>query len=280
MHIFWYSLMGILQGLTEFLPVSSSGHLSAARNLISRWAPGGTESILHAPPLLMEVCLHAGTLAAIVLIYRKDIRHLLKGFFRAAYATVSGRGPEIWRTDSGARMALVVIAGSVPTAVIALAIEPAAIQISGSLMLLGITYLVLTALLFFTRWLEGGDSDAGLKTALLIGVAQGISVIPGISRSGLTIATGLFVKLRRDEAARVSFLMSIPAVAGATVLKAVEFSGEIGGSAIGGYLAGAVVAFITGCVALKVLIKMVQKGRLWWFAPYTAVVGFVLVILS
>jgi len=280
MAFFWHALLGLIQGLTEFLPVSSSGHLAAARMMIERWAPATAGPILSAPPLFLEVCLHVGTLATVIVIYRKDLWQILTGMDLAVRQTLSGKGMSAWNEDRWARLGLSVVAASVPTAILGFALKRPAERVGESLFSLGVAYVVLTAVLASTRWIRGGSASTDLRRALLVGLAQGIAVFPGISRSGLTISAGLAAGLDREEAARLSFLLSIPAVAGAALIKIREGYAEIGLNAVPGYVLGGLSAFLVGCAALYLLVRIVRAGRLWLFAPYTAIMGIVLISLG
>lgn len=276
----WHALLGLVQGLTEFLPVSSSGHLAAAKMALQDAGAPGSAAVFAMPPLLLEVFLHVGTLAAVCLFYRREIRDILAGAGRALGRTVSGQGFGAWRDDPGARMLLLLLLAMAPTGLVGLALKGAAERASGSRLGLGWCFLVLTAVLAATRWLQGGKRTPNWKIALLVGLAQGAAVLPGVSRSGLTIAVGLAAGLQAREAAAFSFLLSVPAVLAAVGLETLEAGSGLGAGLGLPVLAGALAAFASGYAALVVLVRMVSAGRLWWFAPYTAAIGLLLLAVA
>ncbi len=258
-------ILGLLQGLTEFLPVSSSGHLVLAQNYL-----GMTE-----PELMFGVAVHMGTLAAIVVVFFREIAAAFSGFFRLLPRLVPGRVSTPLSQDFGASLALWVIVGSVPTAIIGLAIHRYADKIYASVTLVGAMLLITGLLLVSTKFVrQGKDEPASMRLwqALVIGTAQGLAVMPGISRSGATIAMGLFCGLSRETAARYSFVLSLPAVIGALLLEVLD-SQAPGTAQVPALLAGAFVAAITGWVALTLLLKVVRRGGLWLFAPYCLLLG-------
>jgi len=254
------SFLAVLQGLTEFLPVSSSGHLVLAQNWL------GSDQA----PLAVDVALHLGTLGAVLAVYSKDISKLIRGALRGELTEIG-----------------LLAVGSIPAAVVGLGFKD---TIEGAFHGTGVagTGLCVTALILLVgevarRFRAGGDPDEGLPTwraALVIGTAQALALVPGISRSGSTIAAGMCAGLSPARAARFSFLMSIPAIGGAALLELPElFSGGPGSLGSPGMpsewaLIGAVL--LSGAVgwgALKLLLAVLQRGAFAWFALYCAAVG-------
>ncbi|MEZ4602986.1 MAG: undecaprenyl-diphosphate phosphatase [Desulfobacterales bacterium] len=175
-------------------------------------------------------------------------------------------------------MAWLIVAGSVPTALIGSMLNTVSDVLFSSLALVGLALVVTGAIVLATRWAppgSGGESAVSLKKALWIGTVQGLAVIPGISRSGSTIAASLFLGIDRDTAARFSFLLSIPAILGALVLEISGGSGSSGNVSAGVVALGTVTAFVVGYAALSLLVKLVQKGRLYVFAPYCFLLGII-----
>ncbi len=278
-------ILGIVQGLTEFLPVSSSGHLVLGQIFF-----GYTEA-----QLAFDISVHVGTLLAVFVVYFKDILAMLTSIGRfvaavSARQSVSG----LIQQDKNLLMAFMIIAGSVPTAVIGLVLKKFEHVLFASSVLVGFMLILTGTILWLSRKYYQTPEQAagpgpgrsenqsgpgyGIKEACVIGIVQGLAVIPGISRSGSTIATGLFMGLDRDTAARFSFLLSIPAIVGAELLGVKEMI-ETGGSIDAVTLFATLAAFITGLAALKILIKLVHAGRFHLFAPYCWLVG-ALVLLS
>ncbi len=239
MNIVWASVLGILQGLTEFLPISSSGHLVIAQNL----TPGFSQ-----PGVLFEVVLHAGTLGAIVLYFKTEILKLSKKYF------------------------IFLVIGTIPAAVIGFAFRSNIEGFFENTQVVGAA-LILTALINLgTDKVKPKREKLSGRTALLIGVAQAFAIIPGISRSGATIFAGTAKGLERKKAAQFSFLLSVPAVLGANLL---QFTSVGAGSNLdfSVYFVGFVAALITGYVSIKMVIGFLESKRFRVFAVYCAILG-------
>ncbi|MCG8686430.1 MAG: undecaprenyl-diphosphate phosphatase [Desulfobacterales bacterium] len=263
MEIYQGIILGILQGLTEFLPVSSSGHL-----VLGQIYFGITESALA-----FDVSVHMGTLAAVLVVYFKDIKDILNSLFHYA-ATRERSGHE-----ANLNFAICIIVGSIPTALIGFGLKEFEHILFTSSFLVGCMLLLTGTLLWVSRKfyrVEGGGS-LSIKHALIIGTVQGMAVIPGISRSGSTIAAGLFSGIDRDTAARFSFLLSIPAILGAQVIS-IKDALESGGLIDPVTIYGTIVSFIVGLVALKLLLKLVHTGKFHLFAPYCWLAGILALI--
>jgi undecaprenyl-diphosphatase len=258
--------LGIVQGLTEFLPVSSSGHLV----LLQHWFG------LREPELAFDISVHVGTLAAVVLFFRRDIGAIVAALFGFLRRLSAGRATwsEITVEDD-LRMAWLIAAASVPTALIGIGFHEIADRLFGSVALVGLALLVTCLLLVATRRAavrRHTMAEFSLAAALTIGVIQGVAIIPGISRSGATIALGLILGLSRDTAARFSFLLSIPAICGAALIGAGELASG-GGPPPATVALGTAVSALVGYAALWMLVYIVRRGRLHLFAPYCALVG-------
>ncbi|MFT5284810.1 MAG: undecaprenyl-diphosphatase [Planctomycetota bacterium] len=254
-----YAVLAVVQGLTEFLPVSSSGHLVLTQSMME----------VESAPLAVDIALHLGTLAAVLLVYRKSITDLLRGMFRGQFAEV-----------------LLLALATAPVAVIGLLFKDQ-IETAFSDPKLTACALIGTALILAIgevgrrkriRGQAAQESEVepevrlNLRQAILIGTAQCLALLPGISRSGTTIAAGILVGLPPAYAARVSFLLSIPAIAGAAVLKMPELlnAADGGGSTIAGAM---VIAAIVGWVALRFLLRFISRGAFVWFAIYCGALG-------
>ena len=255
-------LLGLLQGATEFLPVSSSGHLVLAQAFMK----------LAGADVGFEILVHVATLLAVLICLRKDVARLIRGFFAGLrHGFRSGSGA---RTDEE-RLALAVIAGTIPAVVASLLfhsrIEAAFDQPRWTAGFLLITGAVLLA----TRLRRRGDRSVGPGVGFLIGVAQAAALLPGISRSGLTISAAIFLGVPRQEAARFSFLLSIPAIGGAFLYTMASqptgvFEVPAGPSAVA-FLA----ALASGCVAILLLLRAVKRGRFELFGVYCLLAGAV-----
>jgi len=250
--IFEVGLLGILQGLTEFLPVSSSGHLALGQLLFG----------LKGGVLQLDVLLHAGTLLATVVVLRAPLRDAIVEGSRALAS------PSRFATTTGGRDALAVVLASLPTAVLGLLLRDVVERWMSSPLAVGIGFLLTTLLLASSRWAPNGD-DTSLSwwVAVLIGIAQGLAVLPGVSRSGATICTALWLGVAPGRAFELSMLVSLPAVLGALLLESSKLSAMSVGLDVA--LMGAAIAFGVGVVALILLRGAVVRGRFPFFAAWT-----------
>jgi undecaprenyl-diphosphatase len=268
MSIFHSILYGIIQGLAEFLPISSSGHLAIVHSLLG---DNGQENIAF------DVLLHLGTLVAVCLVYRKDIGNLILSFFRLCSDLFHGKH-KLSQFDEGERFVIFVLLATLP-------LIPAAILdhyievLSGYLVVVGIILLLNAILLFlsdrFSTGSKGLEEMTG-KDALIVGLSQMIAVLPGLSRSGTTITVGLTRGFDRSFAVRFSFILSIPAILGACVLKLPDFFQEAaaqGSKQLLIYLCGALTAALVGIASMKFLQLLAKRAGFRFFSLYCAVVG-------
>lgn len=258
-------LLGILQGLTEFLPVSSSGHLTIMSHLFGL---SGEEN------LTMTVVLHIATVLSTLLILWKEVVWIFKDIFtKQSWSSYKG-------LNEGTRYAINILISMIPVAIVGFCFKDKVEAIFGSgLLIVGIMLLVTAALLTFSYFAKPRQREniSGWH-AFIIGIGQAIAVLPGLSRSGTTIATGMLLGDKKEKLAQFSFLMVIPPVLGEALLDVkdiaeVGFSTAMNGISVGALLVGFLAAFITGCLACKWMINIVKKGKLVWFAIYCAIVG-------
>ncbi|MBF0226292.1 MAG: undecaprenyl-diphosphatase UppP [Desulfobacterales bacterium] len=269
MNIFHSIVLGIVQGLTEFLPVSSSGHLVLFQNIFG----------MKEPEIFFDLCLHFGTLMAIILIYFSEIKNIISSFFKGF------RNTHFFSNifeDKDLKLAFLIIIGCIPTAIIGLIIEKNSDKLFSSIFMVGIMLIITGLILFLTRFFKTATLDIkgfSFKKALIIGFVQGIAVIPGISRSGSTISTALFLGINKETAAKYSFLLSIPAIAGAELIVLLGASNIEAHFDISTFV-GMLSAFVTGYLSLKLLIRIVNQGNLYIFAPYCICIGFFSIIFE
>ena len=252
----------MVQGLTEFLPVSSSGHLVFFQSLFG----------LQEPQVAFDVMLHLGTLLAVVAYFRTDISRVLLG----TWAWVKGRR----EGEEKAKLLLWIVVASVPTGLMGILLKDWFESLFSRPKTVGLMLLVTGLLLWMTRTVgrkQKTTGEMGAVDALFIGIAQGVAIIPGISRSGATISTGLFCGLHRELAGKFSFLLSIPAILGATLLKFREIDT---GAEFGVTLIGMTVAFVIGLLSLKLLMKIIRAGKLSGFAYYCWAMGILMILLA
>ncbi len=247
--------MGVLQGITEFLPISSDGHLATAAMLFT--VPNAS--------LALTVLLHVGTLLATALVFRPD----LAAIARTSLAQV--RTPRALLDTPEGRLLLNIVVASVPTAVIGLALESRVESLSQTRWVVGLGFLASAVAVLSTRGKVEGGERLSLRAALFIGAVQGLAVLPGVSRSALTIASGLALGLSAQAAFRFSFLLSLPAVAGAALLELGDPEVLRQFTALSWF--AALTAFASGYAALLLLRGLLTRGRFWLFALYLVPLG-------
>ncbi|MBM4371265.1 MAG: undecaprenyl-diphosphate phosphatase [Deltaproteobacteria bacterium] len=267
-------LLAVVQGLTEFLPVSSSGHLRVAGALFG-W---------QEPQTLLDVCLHGGTLVAVLAFFRRDVLEILHGLADSAGHVLHGRFREGLTGVAGTRMAFFVVLGTLPAGAVGVGFGEDMETLAADLGFLAWMFMANGVLLLASRTLvlPGGRGRMnrgahGMRwtDALFVGCAQALGVFRGISRSGATIAAGLVAGMDRETAARYSFLLSVPAVLGALVLHLREGIPP-GGPPAAMLLVGAATAAVTGLAALGLILRAVRAGWFHLFGFYTLVLGLVL----
>ena len=265
-------ILGIIQGLTEFLPVSSSGHLVIFQHLFG----------LKEPELFFDVCVHLGTLLAVIIVFRQEIRELVRALGHLLWLVFvkDAHFEEIFE-NSEFKMLLLVFFGFFPTAILGVVFHEIGQQLFSSVLIVGFMLIITGGLLWQTRRVAGvggGLESFSIRTALIIGLVQGLAIMPGISRSGSTIALGLFLGLNRELSARYSFMLAIPAILGAGIL---SIHGLTADANVDYKIAliGAAVSFVVGYFALVVLLHLVKKAKLYLFAPYCWAAGIAALFL-
>lgn len=274
MSYFMAAFLGFIQGLTEFLPVSSSGHLSLIQNLFGVNTEQGN--------MLFDVILHLGTIIAVFVAYRKTVIELILEFFRGIKALVKGT-PKNETVPLMRRFVLLIIIGTLPLALVPL-YKDAVESLYNSTIFIGCALLVTGILLYLSDCAPKGkktEKNAAVGDSLIVGIAQAIAVVPGLSRSGTTIAVGSFMGFDREFAVRFSFILSMPAVIGANILSLVDVIKD-GAPALaaGKYIVGLLSAFVFGLAAIKLIHYIVKKGKFGLFAWYCFAVGLIAIILS
>lgn len=250
--------LAVLQGATEFLPVSSSAHLALFQHVF--------ESKLDN--VAFDVVLHLGTLASVLVFYRKEIGRFIEAFF----LKLSGKLPPERREDW--RMILFVLWGSIPAAVAGGGFHKFFEEAFDKPVWISSFLLITGAFLFLSRYSRPKEVELNFKNSLAVGLAQAVAILPGISRSGSTITAGLFLGLERKKAADFSFLLSIPAVAGAAVLEIPKlFGSENTHNDWALFIAAAFVSFLAGILAIYLLLKILRKHSLEGFAYYCWAAG-------
>jgi len=261
----WFQalILGLIQGLTEYLPVSSSGHLTIGQEILG--ISGGDN-------LMFDVAVHVATVCSTLVVLWSEVEWIVKGLFKC-------------ELNDETRYALNILVSMIPVGIVGVFFKDEVEAIFGSgLLIVGIMLLVTASLLAFSYYAKPRQKEKiSLKDAFIIGVAQACAVMPGLSRSGSTIATGLLLGNKKERLAQFSFLMVIPPILGEVLLdgvkavKGVDVFGDIGTLPL---IVGFVAAFASGCFACKWMINIVKRGKLIYFAAYCAVAGLVAIAYS
>lgn len=250
-------ILGIIQGLTEFLPVSSSGHLELGKALLGIEAQ---ESIMFS------IAVHGATVVSTIIVFRKEIKELFEGLLKVR-----------WNEET--QYIAKIFVSMIPVAIVGVFFKDELKALfDGNVLFVGVMLLITAALLAFTYFAKEREKKISYNNAFIIGIAQAIAVLPGISRSGATISAGLLLGNNRSQVAKFSFLMVLIPIIGENFLDI--FSGEMAASSIGStpIIIGALAAFITGLLACTWMLKLVKKGKLIWFAIYCAVIGIIAIV--
>jgi len=262
-------ILAVIQGLTEFFPISSSGHLVLGQHILGVQAPG----------IALEVALHLGTLISVFIVFAKDIKLLL----RASLSFVVAAPPSGHTYDLTLyrRLIVLLVLASILTAVIGLTFKDIFIALFAAPRLVGLMLIVTGIILLLVTRLQGTKTFWRMRNrdALAIGLAQGLAITPGISRSGLTISTGLLLGFDRDVATRFSFLLSIPAIVGASLLEVPALLRAQPDFPLWWIGVGVLVAALAGVVAILGLVHMLKRGKLSYFAYYVWAIGILTMLL-
>lgn len=261
MNIFESIFSGFIQGLTEFFPISSSAHLVFFHSLLD----------IKNGQVFFDIILHIATLFAIIIFFRQDIVRIIKNFYKIKQI----------KTNQETKIFWLVVISSIPTAIIGFIFHDKINEIFFQPSIVAILLIITGIFLFSTRYIKRFNKDIfGIKISevLLVGLAQGIALLPGISRSGITISVALFLGWERELAFKYSFILAIPATLGALLLEIVSGVGEITYGYMN-YFIGGIISLIVGFFALKFLSSIVQKGNIFKFSYYCWVLGLVMLII-
>ena len=268
------AVLGFLQGVAEFLPISSSGHLSLFQHFFG----------MEEPDSLFNILLHFATLIAVCVYYFQDVMEMIVEFFRGVAALFS-RTPSRGNPPEGRRLVLLVIVGTLPLFAV-LPVESKIEMLGGSPVFVSCALLVTGCILFLSDRYGGGRKtakNATIKDALLVGLAQGVATIPGLSRSGCTISAGMAMGFQRKFAVRYSFRLSLPAVFGATllkVIKTIKAAEPLAEGILPKYLLGMAVAGVVGYFSIRLVDLLASKGKFGAFAWYCWGAGLLFLVLS
>jgi undecaprenyl-diphosphatase len=254
-------VLGVIQGLTEFLPVSSSGHLELTKYIF------GSDKAPEAS-MLMTVVLHAATALSTIVVFRKDLAEIFKGLFQ-------------FKWNEEFIFSLKIVLSMIPAAIVGVLLESELEQFfDQQIVFVGFMLIVTAILLYFADKAKHTNKDVSYKNAIIIGIAQAIAILPGISRSGATISTSVLLGIDRTKSARFSFLMVVPLILGKMAKDLM--SGEILSSSINiaPLSLGFVAAFITGLLACTWMIQLVKNSKLTYFAIYCIIIGLIAIFVG
>lgn len=262
--------MGIFQGIAEFLPISSSGHLALLQKLFG----------INEGNLFFAEMLHFGTLISIIVVYFNDIKNMIIEFLKLMGTIVSGK--KIGKLNKYQKLAMLILVGSVPTAIIGLTFEDFFESLFTSMLPIGVAFIVTGILLWLAEkrvFQSKGIKEMSYLDSLIIGTAQGIAIIPGISRSGTTIVTGLLRGLNKPLATEFSFLLALPATFGAGLLGIIKLVKSDTAMLIDfPLIVGVLLSAIVGIISIKILVKLLNKNKLYYFSYYLWILGVITII--
>lgn len=271
----WYYvlILALLQGITEFLPVSSSGHLALCSIIFRDF---------DQPGIILEILLHVATSIAVIIFLRKEIFAIIKSLFSTIFRrkTISENAKNEFYNYR--KLFLMIIVASIPTAIIGLFLKESAEKAFGTAWMVAAGFFVTGIVLLSSKFFKADRKslfDIGYIEALFVGIIQGIAVFPGVSRSGMTITAGLFTGCKPEAAAKFSFLLSLPAIIGALILDLKEVT-AIQSDHILIFLAGMIIASAIALLSINFLLAITKKWKLHYFAPYCIIVGLILLIAS
>jgi len=249
MELFQAIILGIVQGITEWLPISSSGHLMILHELFGF----GTD-------VAFDVLLHVATLFVILIVFWKDILAIIKSLLS-------------WKWDENTKLLLFIVLASIPTALFGFLLQDWLLGLFTNIILLGVFFVINGLILLMTKFINEPKKALNWWQSLVIGLAQGLSIIPSLSRSGLTISTGMFLGIKKEKLIKFSFLMAVPAIIGAAIL-------ELGNLVIKDVvpmIAGTLASLVVGYVSLRWLIKLVENSKFYEFGYYCIIIGLIII---
>ena len=245
-------ILGLIQGITEFLPISSSGHLVIAQSLLGLKLPGN----------IIEVVTHLGTLFSVIIVFRKDI---VKYFFD-------------FKNPLTKKYILCLFIGTIPALIIGLSAKSFILLFFESIKMVSFSLIFTGVILFLSRKRNNKKSKINYKNSLLIGISQALAIIPGISRSGITISTGLLLGMNAKDAARFSFLLAIPAISGAGLITAIDMLDQPVLISFNIMFAALASSFVVGYLSLKWFLRILENGKLHFFGFYCIAIGLIILL--
>ncbi len=262
-------ILGLVQGLTEFLPISSSGHLVLAKEILN----------VNNIPLTFDIFFHFATLLAVLTWFRADITNIMRSFCSEGAGVFRGAGFSGFRSNADIRIVFYIVIGTIPAALAGLLFKDRIEELFNAPVIVSYLLIITGLVLLSTRWCESGSKEISHRNAIIIGIVQAFSLLPGISRSGTTITAGLWTGVKPELSAKFSFYLAIPAILGAVIL---EFSStpfqEIQANLLL-LLTGGIAAYISGYFAISLIMKVIIRGKFFFFGVYCLITGIISIIL-
>jgi len=263
-------ILGIVQGLTEFLPISSSGHLVLAKNVLS----------IQEVPVTYDIFFHFATLLAVVTWFFSDINRMLKTVYYGIPAAIKKENIRFfYRQNADFRLVWYIIIGTIPAAFTGILFEDTIKSLFSSPHAVSIFLIITGCILLSTRLITKQQSEISAVKALIVGVGQAVALFPGVSRSGTTISTALWTRISPERAAKFSFFLSIPVILGAVLVEFASVPLEMLKSQVVMLLVGGAAAFFSGLVAISIVMKVIVRGKFFWFGIYCLLLGGVSLIM-
>lgn len=265
MDLFQAIFLGILQGITEFLPVSSSGHLVLAQSLLGREFETG---------ITFEIVVHFGSFCSITLYYRKLIGEILSDLFKSV--TPAGLKNQMYKTNANVKFSFFILISMIPAMIVGFTLRDQIEELFLNPFFVSCMLLITGTFLFSTKFVKNPQIDVNAVRSIFMGIAQAFAIIPGISRSGSTISVGLFSGIKREEVANFSFLMVLPVLAGAMLLALMDLMETgIESAALMVLIIGFLASFISGYFALSYLVRLLKQAKFYYFSYYCWAVGLI-----
>lgn len=261
MSVFEAIILGLIQGLTEFLPVSSSGHLEIGKALMG-------DNLLPEEGLMFTIVLHAATALSTIIVFRKDIWEIISGLLQ-------------FKWNEQTQFSVKIILSMIPAAMVGVLFEEEIEALfSGQILLVGVMLLITGLLLFLANRAKESDKQVGFLNAVIIGISQAIAILPGISRSGATISTTVLLGVDKEKAARFSFLMVVPLILGKMAKDLLSGDLIASGEQTTNLAVGFIAAFVSGLIACKWMISIVKNSKLVYFSIYCFIVGAIAIFAT
>jgi len=264
-------ILGVIQGLTEFLPISSSGHIVIAKKLF----------LIKSAGILYEVFIHFGTFLSVIVIFRKEIADIVSSLWVGLVDLLKKRSLNSELTKNyKSRLGIFLIIASIPAGTVGILLKSELAEFFENPLFVSIALIFTGIILYITKYFKKGEMGVRFLSSIIIGCAQAFAILPGISRSGMTISAGIFLRINREDAVKFSFFLSLPAILGATILETFDiFHYNLNVNDLIQIFFAFFSAFLSGYFAIKILMKIVITGKFFLFSYYCVLIGILGIVL-